>query len=183
MPQCQFPVFCCFCVSEKLHRKNSRNWTKQKPNIQKFTESSRGPKRRRRGATSRPHNRAARPRPWPRTLCVWLPRSTSNAAPSPIKTLRREKPKHPITFPETHHDPLSSSTQNWEGPEALSGTLPEREIVTGGLLHRHACLRRDEWVVYLGLWVHSSSLMIVFSTMCFMFRSRELLYMIEITVM
>jgi hypothetical protein len=30
MPQCQFPVFCCFCVSEKLHRKYSRNWTKQK---------------------------------------------------------------------------------------------------------------------------------------------------------
>jgi hypothetical protein len=31
MPQCQFPIFCCFCVSEKLHRKYSRNWTKQKP--------------------------------------------------------------------------------------------------------------------------------------------------------
>jgi hypothetical protein len=30
MPQCQFPVFCCFCVSEKLHKKYSRNWTKQK---------------------------------------------------------------------------------------------------------------------------------------------------------
>jgi hypothetical protein len=30
MPQCQFPVFCCFCVSEKLHRKYSRNWKKQK---------------------------------------------------------------------------------------------------------------------------------------------------------
>jgi hypothetical protein len=29
MPQCQFRVFCCFCVSEKLHRKYSRNWTKQ----------------------------------------------------------------------------------------------------------------------------------------------------------
>jgi hypothetical protein len=23
--------FCCFCVSEKLHRKYSQNWTKQKP--------------------------------------------------------------------------------------------------------------------------------------------------------
>jgi hypothetical protein len=30
MPQCQFPVFCCFCVLEKLHRKYSWNWTKQK---------------------------------------------------------------------------------------------------------------------------------------------------------
>jgi hypothetical protein len=33
MPQCQFPIFCWFCVSEKLHRKYSRNWTKQKPNL------------------------------------------------------------------------------------------------------------------------------------------------------
>jgi hypothetical protein len=33
MPQCQFPVFCCFCILEKLHRKYSRNWTKQKPKI------------------------------------------------------------------------------------------------------------------------------------------------------
>jgi hypothetical protein len=31
MPQCQFPVFCCFCVSEKFHRKYSWNWTNQKP--------------------------------------------------------------------------------------------------------------------------------------------------------
>jgi hypothetical protein len=33
MPQCQFPVFCCFCFSEKLHRKYSQNWMKQKPNL------------------------------------------------------------------------------------------------------------------------------------------------------
>jgi hypothetical protein len=31
-----------------------------------------------------------------------------------------------------------------EGPEALPDTLPERGITTGGLLHRHACLQRDE---------------------------------------
>jgi hypothetical protein len=31
MPQCQFSIFCYFCVSEKLHMKYSRNWTKQKP--------------------------------------------------------------------------------------------------------------------------------------------------------
>jgi hypothetical protein len=30
MPQCQFPVFCYFCVSKKLHSKYSKNWTKQK---------------------------------------------------------------------------------------------------------------------------------------------------------
>jgi hypothetical protein len=157
MPQCQFPVFCCFCVSEKLHRKYSRNWMKQKPNIQKFTEASRSPKRRRRGATGWQHSRAARLSPWPRPLCVRPPWSTSDAAPSPIKTPQWEKPKDPINFLETHRDPPSSLNRDQEGPEALPGTLPERGITTGGLLHCHACLRHDESVVYLGLWVHSSS--------------------------
>jgi hypothetical protein len=100
MPQCQFPVFCCFCVSEKLHRKYSRNWTKQKPNVHKFTEASREPKRRWRGVTGQPHHRAARPAPSPRPLVVRPPWPTSDAAPSPIKTPRQEKPKYPITFPK-----------------------------------------------------------------------------------
>jgi hypothetical protein len=139
MPQCQFPIFCCFCVSEKLHRKYSQNWTKQKPNIQKFTKASRSPKRIRRGATGQPHNRAAWPSPWLRLLWVWPPWSTSDAAPLPIKTPRREKPKDPINFLETHRDLPSSLTRDLEGPKALPGTLPDRGITTGGLLHRHAC--------------------------------------------
>jgi hypothetical protein len=144
MPQCQFPIFCCFCVSEKLHRKYSRNWTKQKPNIQKFSEASREPKRRWSGATRGPHNRAARPRARLCPLCVWPPRSTSDDAPSPIKTPRQEKSKQPDHFSRIHHDPPPSSTRDREGPEALPGTMPERGIAIGGLLHRHACLRRDE---------------------------------------
>jgi hypothetical protein len=136
------PCFLLFCVSKKLHRKYSQNWTKQKPDIQIFTEASREPKRRRKGARGRPHHQGARPGPrWP---MVWAPWSTSDAAPSPIKPPRREKPKHPITFPETYRDPSSSSTRDREGLEALPGTLPERGITTGGLLHRYACLRRDE---------------------------------------
>jgi hypothetical protein len=144
MPQCQFPVFCCFCVSEKLHRKYSRNWTKQKPNVPILSEASRRPKRRRSRARGWSHHQGARPKPWSRRPMASPPWSTSEAAPSPIKTPRREKPKDPINFPETHRDPPPSSTQDWEGPEALPGTLPERGIATGGLLHCHACLRRDE---------------------------------------
>jgi hypothetical protein len=144
MPQCQFPIFCCFCVSEKLHRKYSRNWTKQKPNIQIFSEASRTPKRRRNGARRWPHHQGARPRAWPRRPMVSPTWSTSDAAPSPIKTPQREKPKYPINFLETHRDPPPLSTRDREGPEALPGTLPERGITTGGLLHRHACLRPDE---------------------------------------
>jgi hypothetical protein len=126
MPQCQFPIFCFFCISEKLLRNYSQNWTKQKPNIQKFTRASREPKRRQNGARRRPHHQGARLRAWPRLPMVRAPWSTFDAAPSPIKTPRREKPKHPITFPETHRDPPPSSTRDWEGPEALPGTLPER---------------------------------------------------------
>jgi hypothetical protein len=144
MPQCHFRVFCCFCVSEKLHRKYSRNWTKQKPIIQIFNEASKSPKRRQRGATGWPHHQRARPTPGPHRPVVRAPWPTSGAAPSPIKTPRWEKPKYPINFPKTHRDLPSSSTRDREGPEALLGTLPERGIATGGLLHRHACLRRDE---------------------------------------
>jgi hypothetical protein len=75
---------------------------------------------------------------------VRAPWSTSYTAPSPIKTSRREKPKHPITFLETHRNPLPSSTQDRKGLKALLGTLLERGITTGGLLYRHACLRCDE---------------------------------------
>jgi hypothetical protein len=144
MPQCQFPVFCYFCVSEKLHRKYSQNWTKQKPNIQILNEASRTPKRRRNGARGWPHHQGAWPRAWPRRPMVSPTWSTSDAAPSPIKTPRREKPKDPINFSETHRDPPPSSTRDREGPEALPCTLPERGIATEGLLHRHACLQRDE---------------------------------------
>jgi hypothetical protein len=140
MPQCQFPVFYYFCVLEILHRKYSRNWTKQKPVIQIFHGASRRSKRRRSRARGGPHHRAVRPRASPRPLVVWAPWSTSGVAPSPIKTPRQEKPKDPITFPETHRDPPPSSTRDREGPETIPGTLPERGIAIGGLLHHHACL-------------------------------------------
>jgi hypothetical protein len=143
-PQCQFPVFCYFCVSEVLQRKYSWNWMKQVPEVLFFPEASSDPKRRRRGATGHPHTRAARPSPWPRPLCVRMPGSTSDAAPSPIKTPRWEKPKYPINFPEHIVIRRRHRPEDWEGPEALPGTLPERGISTGGLLHRHACLRSDE---------------------------------------
>jgi hypothetical protein len=72
--------------------------------------------------------------PWP----------TSDDAPSPIKTPRWEKPKYPITFLEYIAIRCRHRPEDREGPEALPGTLPERGIATEGLLHRHACLRRDE---------------------------------------
>jgi hypothetical protein len=149
--------FCCFCVSKKLHRKYSWNWTKPKPVAQKFAEASREPKRSWSGATRCPHTRAAQPGSGPHPLCVRPPWTTFDDAPSPIKTPRWEKPKYPINFPEHIAIRHRRRSKDQKGPESLLGTLPERGIATEVLLHCHACLWSDEWVVYLGLWVHSSS--------------------------
>jgi hypothetical protein len=60
-------------------------------------------------------------------------------------------------FHETYYKLPPLLTRDRKGLEALPGTLPERGIPAGGLLHHHGRLRSDVWVVYLGLWVHSSS--------------------------
>jgi hypothetical protein len=98
MPQWQLPVFCCFCVSEKLYRKYSRNWTKQKPNLlflPKLCEDRRwdgwGPEA---GHTTW----GARPSPWPHPPMVSPPGPPPDDAPSPINTPRRERPKGRIDF-------------------------------------------------------------------------------------
>jgi hypothetical protein len=70
-------------------------------------------------------------------LCLMVPQPTPDIAPSPIKTPQREKPKYPIRIPERYRDLPTSLTQDREGPEALPGTLLERGITTGGLLHCH----------------------------------------------
>jgi hypothetical protein len=91
-----------------------------------------------------PHTRAAQPGAGPRPLCVRPPWSTPDNAPSPIKTPRQEKPKELISFPEHIAICRCHRPEDREGPEALPGTLPERGITTGGLLHHHACLWSDE---------------------------------------
>jgi hypothetical protein len=80
-----------------------------------------------------------------------------DAALPPIYSPRRENLKAPINFHKTYCKPPPSPTRDRESPEALPGTLLERGITAGGLLHHHACLRSDAWVVYLGLRDHSSS--------------------------
>jgi hypothetical protein len=138
------PCFLLFlCFRKVTHEIFSElDETKAEPPI--FTEALQRPKMTQRGARGQPHHQGARPSPWPCPPMVRIPWSTPDDAPSPTKSPRLEKPKNPINFLETHRDPLPSSTRDREGPEALPGTLSERGIATGGLLHRHACLRRDE---------------------------------------
>jgi hypothetical protein len=157
MPQCLFSVFCYFCVSEKLHRKYSRNWTKQKLKSLITWHEDRVQRR-------------AGDGPGASHTCWWsgpaLGRITRGCDrlvhplispfrlfnPLDGKTLRAQ-----TLFQKTYCKPPPSSKRDREGSEALPGTLPERGITTGGLLHYHAYLRSDVWVVYLGLRVHSSS--------------------------
>jgi hypothetical protein len=51
--------------------------------------------------------------------------------------------KSRLIFLKTYCKPPPSSTQDREGPEALPGTLSERGIPAGGLLHLHGRLRSD----------------------------------------
>jgi hypothetical protein len=137
VPVPYFLLFLCFRkVTQEIF--SELDETKAEPPI--FTEASRRPKRRQRGATCQPHPSVARPAPGPRPLGVRPP----DTALPPIYSSQWEKPKDPINFPNTHRDPPLSSTQDREGLVALPGTLPERGIAIAGLLHRHACLQSDK---------------------------------------
>jgi hypothetical protein len=143
MPQCQFPVFRCFCVSEVIHRKYSRNWTKQKPEVLFFQGASRHPKRGRRGARGHPHIGLARPRPWPRHPCVRSPWLPSRDTPSPIRSLGTENPRGFGNFPERVPQ-LRHRRRRISGDRSLcSGTLPRRGSAPGAIsISLHRRLRR-----------------------------------------
>jgi hypothetical protein len=95
------------------------------------------------GVRGRPHPRVAWPSPGPhhqgvRPLVHLLMLPFRLYIPLDEKNLKT----HSI-FHETYCKPPPSSTQDWEGPEALPGTLPERGIPAGGLLYHHGRLRSD----------------------------------------
>jgi hypothetical protein len=135
-----FLLFLCF---RKATREIFSELDEAKAKIPIFPEASRSPKQRRRGARRRPHHGMERATPWPRRGMVWAPGPHSNAALCPIYSPQRENLKSPINFHKTYCKLPPSSTRDREGPEALPGTLPERGITAGGLLHHHACLRSD----------------------------------------
>jgi hypothetical protein len=142
MSQCQFPIFCCFCVSEKLYRKYSRNWTKQVPEVLFFPEEYRRPNGSWRGARGCPHHQRAQPRPWLRPPMVRSPWSTPDDAPSPIRSPPTENPKSIGVFPRIvpqlrHHRRQISGDRS-----ICSGTLLGRGSAPGAIsigLHRRLC--------------------------------------------
>jgi hypothetical protein len=150
-------LFLAIFVFQKSYTGNILRIGRNKSQSSYFPEAWQSPKLRRRGARRRPLHPMARATPWPRRGLVWAPGPPPNAALLPIYSPLWENLKTPINFHETYCKPPPSSTRDWEGPEALPGTLSERRIITKGLLHHHACLQSDVWVVYLRLRVHSSS--------------------------
>jgi hypothetical protein len=89
-------MFLCFRkVTQKIFLELYE--TKAEPPI--FTEASRRPKMRQKGARGKPHHRGAQPSPWPHPPMVRAPGPPHDAAPSPIKSPRREKSKGRIAFP------------------------------------------------------------------------------------
>jgi hypothetical protein len=143
MPQCQFPVFCCFCVSEKLHRKYSRNWTKQKPKFLFFPTRDKVQSRDG-GGPGASHTIGWCGQPLARATRWWGHLAHLLTPPLRLYILLDEENLNIRSiFHETYYKSSSSSTRDWEGPEALPGTLSERGITAGGLLHHHACLQSN----------------------------------------
>jgi hypothetical protein len=96
VPVPSFLLFLCFRkVTQEIF--SELDETKAESTI--FTKASRKPKMRWRGARSQAHHRGARPSPWPCHPMVRPGGPPPDAALSPIKSPRREKPKGRITFP------------------------------------------------------------------------------------
>jgi hypothetical protein len=135
--------FLLFLYFKKVIQEIFSELDKTKAKVPILLTRRRSPKGRRRPARRRPHHRVARPYPWPRQALVWAPRPPSDIALPLINSLHREILRARASIHEKYCKPPPSSTRDWEDLEALLGTLPERGIITGGLLHRHACLRSD----------------------------------------
>jgi hypothetical protein len=93
------PVFCYFCVSEKVTQEIFSELDKTKAKVPIYLTRRRSPKGRWRRDRRRPHHRVARSTPWPRRPVVWAPRPPSDIALLPINSLCHENPKGENTFP------------------------------------------------------------------------------------
>jgi hypothetical protein len=131
------PCFLLFLRFSKVTQEifSELDETKAEPPI--FTEASRRPKMRRRGARGHPHRQGVWPSPWPRPPVERPPGSTSHAAPSPIISPRREKPRGQISFPQNILQAATIAVARSGGSRSSS------RHPAGGLLHHHGRLWSD----------------------------------------
>jgi hypothetical protein len=137
------PCFLLFLCFRKVTQEIFSELGKTKAEVPIFPDTRQSPKQRRRGARGQPRHRAAQATP--RCATRWCgPLVHPLTSPFCLYILLNEKTLGARTlFQKTYCKPPPSSTRDREGPEALPGTLPERGITTGGLVHLHACLRSD----------------------------------------
>jgi hypothetical protein len=95
VPVLYFLLFLCF---KKVTQEIFSELDEKKAEPPIFTEALRRSKMTRRGARGQPHHQGARPSPWLRPPVVRPPGPPPDAAPSPISSPRREKPKGHISF-------------------------------------------------------------------------------------
>jgi hypothetical protein len=137
------PCFLLFLCFRKATQEIFSELDETKAEVPIFPDTRQSPKQRQRGARSS-HTIGRRGQPLARTTRWWGHLAHLLTPPFRLyillngKTLRTQS-----IFHETYCKPPPSSTRDREGPEALPGTLPERGITTGGLLHHHACLQSD----------------------------------------
>jgi len=132
MPQCQFLFSAVFGFRKTVLEIFSES-DETKSQMPIFPAPSRSPKERRRRAPRWPNHMVARPWVGPRHQVRWAPRASTDAAPSPIYSPRRENPKTPSHYSRKHPLPPPPSTLTRGVQKFSSGTLPERGIITGGL--------------------------------------------------
>jgi hypothetical protein len=135
-----FLLFLCF---RKVTQETFSKLDETKVKVPIYLKGRWSPEERRSQTRRRQHYRVARATPWPRHQVVWAPGPPLTSPfllyiPFIGKTLKDQS-----LFHETYCKPSPSSSRDQEGPEALPGTLPERGIITGGLLHHHDSLRSD----------------------------------------
>jgi hypothetical protein len=136
MPLCQFPFFCCFCVSES-YTGNILRIGRNKSRTSYFYRSFAKTEDDTEGGSEPGSPPGARPRPWPRRPMVRPAGPTSDNALSPISSLRWEKPRGRISFPRNIMQAAAVAIVR-SGGSRSSSWHP-----AGGLLHHHGCLWSD----------------------------------------
>ena len=124
--------FLLFFVSEKLFGEVSRNQLKIYMNYF-YEETKTEPGGDLQGGPTGPRQHPGAVNPLTAAGPTWASRAPPRVALSPINRLRPENPRYPIIFSIKHPRPPPSPTLDREGSETLPGTLPEGEIVTGGI--------------------------------------------------
>jgi hypothetical protein len=150
------PCFLLFLCFRKDTQEIFSKLDETKAKVPIYLTRRRSPEERRRWTKGQPHHRVAWATPWPRHQVVWPPSPPPDIALLPINSLRWENPKETNNFRQNILQAAIVIIPR-SGGSRSSSRHPVREGITGSLLHQHACLWSDVWVVYLGLRVHSSS--------------------------